>query len=188
MFTQSKSLHDSQFQNQTFFMCPGMSVCVCCVVVVWWCENVFRMFCVVVWGCTVVCELVSVVVVCTVCVRSSRTEVLSTRPLRALLTPSVSVSVCLWVLVLAFVWDARAERGHLDFFLSVPCGRGFGTCREMFGWDGGAAGRALLSVLLIDKVNLDPRAKKVTERDIVAAHTLQQFCACATNARILRST
>jgi len=47
--------------------------------------------------------------------------------------------------------------------------------REMLGWDGGAAARALLSVVLIDTVNLDPRAKKVTERDIVAAHTLQQF-------------
>ena len=41
--------------------------------------------------------------------------------------------------------------------------------------DGGAAKRVLLSVALIDTVNLVPRAKQVTEPDILAAHTLQQF-------------
>ena len=41
--------------------------------------------------------------------------------------------------------------------------------------DGGAAKRVLLSVALIDTVNLVSRAKQVTEPDILAAHTLQQF-------------
>lgn len=54
-------------------------------------------------------------------------------------------------------------------FLGSPCGK------ELLLQDEGAVARALMGVILIDTVNLDPAAKKVTPKDLDAVKNLQDM-------------
>jgi len=54
-------------------------------------------------------------------------------------------------------------------FLAHPQGK------EILARDNGAAARALLGVILIDSSNLDPKAKKVCDRDVTAAKALMEL-------------
>eukprot|EP00931_Biecheleriopsis_adriatica_P075342 TRINITY_DN49231_c0_g1_i1.p1 TRINITY_DN49231_c0_g1~~TRINITY_DN49231_c0_g1_i1.p1 ORF type:complete len:398 (-),score=96.67 TRINITY_DN49231_c0_g1_i1:112-1275(-) len=59
---------------------------------------------------------------------------------------------------------------------SIVCEKFFEHPRgkELLALDSGAAARALLGVILIDSINLDPKKKKVCERDIAAARLLME--------------
>lgn len=54
-------------------------------------------------------------------------------------------------------------------YLAHPSGK------ELLAREGGAAARALLGVILIDSINLNPNAKKVCDRDIAAASALMEI-------------
>merc|ERR1711972_617690 len=47
--------------------------------------------------------------------------------------------------------------------------------KELLARDNGAAARALLGVILVDSMNLDPNAKQVCDRDVAAANVLMQI-------------